>query len=168
MLEIGIKSHFQSLRKEKMKLYPKITATLIGVFLFYSPVMTASAAEMTSVIDYPKQNDMSDKFHQSSLMARCAGVLGAFSKFLPKSPASMKAAKENLFQQSMQMLTVSAILLGEKKQVPAEKALEQVQTAFQAYVDYNYKKIEQEQIATGSIMQGTKATEMQFCINFGK
>ena len=98
-------------------------------------------------------------------MVRCAGVVGAFSKFLPQSSDSMKKVKETLFNQSMNMLTVSAMLLAEKKQTSQEKAIQQVQRAFTAYVNYNYEKIENEQIATGSIMQGEKAREMQFCVN---
>ena len=98
-----------------MEKFIKKLSMLFVTFLCVTYLQAAYASDITSVIDYPKQNDMSDKFHQSSLMARCAGVVGAFAKFLPQSPASMKTVKENLFNHSMNMLTVSAMLLAEKK-----------------------------------------------------
>ena len=151
-----------------MEKFIKKLSMMFVTFLCVTYLQAAYASDITSVIDYPKQNDMSDKFHQSSLMARCAGVVGAFAKFLPQSPASMKTVKENLFNHSMNMLTVSAMLLAEKKQTSQERALQQVMKAFDTYVAHNYKQIEDEQIATGSIMEGAKAAEMQFCVAIAK
>jgi len=152
-----------------MQLKALLTLMTIIAFLTINLSATrANADDLPSVIEFSKRNDLSDKFIQSSVFARCAGVLGAYAKFLPKSPDSMKQAKETLFNKSMEMLTVSAILLAEKKQVPQSKALEQVQTAFRTYVNMNYEALEKEQIVTGSIMSGKKRSEMDFCLSLEK
>lgn len=109
---------------------------------------------------------MNDKYHQSSVAARCAGVLGAYARYLPKK--TMSKEKEAIFNRAMTMLSHAAIKLHEKGQVSQEKALQQVQRDFEVYMDLYYQQIEFEQIRSGSIMGGKIGQDFESCNHLAK
>ena len=132
------------------------------LILFLLPMKVAWSTEIPTIFAYMQQNDMDDEYHQSSLFQRCAGVIGAYAKFIPQSMAQEKEALGNL---SIEMLTVGAMLLAEKNMTTASENLRQVQSAFQYFVDQYYRQIERTQLNTGSIFGGSVGEEFKFCQN---
>ena len=100
------------------------------LIIFLLPMKVAWSTEISTIFAYMHQNDMDDKYHQRSLFQRCAGVIGAYAKFIPRSMAKEKEALGNL---SIEMLTLGAMLLAEKNMATANDNLRQVQSAFQHF-----------------------------------
>ena len=145
-----------------MRKFQMLIISFSTIFLSYS----ASASDLPTVMDYAQTNDMNDKYHQSSLMARCAGVLGAYARYLPKK--TMAAEKEAIFNKAMTFMALSVTTLAAKGQISEEQALQQIQRDFDVYNELYYRQITFEQTKSGSIMGGSIGQEFETCMQVTK
>ena len=109
---------------------------------------------------------LDDFYNISIVVQRCAGLYGAYAKFLP----SDMPEKEKLFNLSMQMLTKSIVYLAKARELPmeSEAVVGQVDKAFKVYVDIYYKNLEQNQTLTGSMFGEFFNGEEEVCSNVAK
>ncbi len=139
----------------------KTSLKIIAFLFFFIMPFSSQASELPSIIEYVENNDMEDEFHLSSLYNRCAGIIGAYAKYIP---SSMKEEKNRLADISGQYFEAAGMLLYEKKMTEPAEILEQVQKAYLYYVDTYYSEIEITQIRTGSIFEGRLNDEFKFCM----
>ncbi len=109
---------------------------------------------------------MDDLHNVSIIVQRCAGLYGAFAKFLP----SDMPEKEKLFNLSMQMLMKSMIYFANARGLPmeSEAVMEEVDKAFNVYLDIYYKDLEQNKILTGNMLGEFFNAEEEVCSNVAK
>ena len=147
-----------------MKFIPKL---LLCAFIVFS-VNTVHAERYKSVTElFADEIDINDQFNQSIILQRCAGLFGALAKYWPGDD---QGQKENLFNNSMNLLVMATMTMAEKRglSVDNESINNQVQKAFNIYVDIYYEDMERHQIATGSIMSEMVKSDLQICSRFSK
>ena len=106
--------------------------------------------------------DPKDLFNISIVFQRCAGLYGAFAKFLPGDLADKK---EMLFNTSMTILVQATEALAKKRGLPIDSEVigKQVNKAFLVYVDTYYDHMENNQIKTGSMFDEFVEGELAIC-----
>jgi hypothetical protein len=106
-----------------------------------------------------------DNFYNISIVVqRCAGLYGAYAKFLP----SDMPEKEKLFNLSMKMLTKSIVYLAKARGSEMDAVMEEVDQAFNVYLDIYYKNLEENKILTGSMFGEFFNGEEEVCSNVTK
>ena len=134
-----------------------IYCSFIFVIIFFT---TLHAQDIETVYDYYDQNDMEDKYHLSQLAQRCAGVTGAYAKYLPQT---MQDERKVLAEVSGKFVELAGMMLLQKGMTDTNNIVRQVSTGFQFYVDNYYKQIEVTQLSTGSIFEGRVSSELIWC-----
>jgi hypothetical protein len=142
--------------------------TLVLTLLCY-PIAQAKSSDFLGVVQYlnkyHEEIKNKDLFHVSGVFQRCAGVFGAYGKYLPTDMRDMKLKFVNLSVESMKK---SINYLNMTKQNKPELNLKQVDTAVRYFTDVYYKSLEIDQLNTGTIMKGNSATDMKMCMGLFK
>ena len=137
-------------------------------FAVISPILFPAMANSQNVVDvitYSNQNDLEDPYHLSALLQRCAGVHMGYAKYLP---SDMQQQKEGFAKIAENLIVMAGMFLREKQMTSDEENLKQITTAFLFFTDHYYSKIEQTQLATGSIFSGKVLEEFQYCQSVAK
>ena len=134
------------------------------VFIPFMQPATLTAAEFKGVNELLSVDkiDPNDLFNISIVYQRCAGLYGAFAKFLPGNLADKK---EMLFNTSMTILVQATEAMAKKRGVPIDSEFigNQVNKAFLVYVDTYYDHMENNQIKTGSMFDEFIEGELAIC-----
>jgi len=134
------------------------------IFIPFLQPATLSAAEFKGVNELLSVDkiDPNDPFNISIVYQRCAGLYGAFAKFLPGNLADKK---EMLFNTSMTILVQATDAMAKKRAVPIDSEVigSQVNKAFLVYVDTYYDHMENNQIKTGSMFDEFIKGELAIC-----
>ena len=142
---------------------------LLIFFIFFIPISKANSSDFLGVGQYvnkfDKQIKNKDFFHISGVFQRCAGVFGAYGKFLPTDMKDMKLKFVNLSIDSMKK---SIDLLNMSNQNKPVQNVKQVNTAVRYFTDIDYKSLEIDQLNTGTIMKGNSSIDMNLCIGLFK
>ncbi len=142
---------------------------LLIFFIFFIPISKANSSDFLGVGQYvnkfDKQIKNKDFFHISGVFQRCAGVFGAYGKFLPTDMKDMKLKFVNLSIDSMKK---SIDLLNMSNQNKPVQNVKQVNTAVRYFTDIYYKSLEIDQLNTGTIMKGNSSIDMNLCIGLFK
>ena len=107
---------------------------------------------------------MDDLYNLSIILQRCAGLYGAYAKFLP---SDMKAEKEKLFDVSMLLLMKSMQAMAKKRglQIDSKAVVDPIDKAFDIYVDVYYDHMENTKIMTGTMYDEFFEGEEDVCSN---
>lgn len=138
------------------------------VFLFIPFIQPAAAtgAEFKGVQEllFVDQIDTSDKYNASIILQRCSGMFRALSMLLP---GDMRKEKAKLDLKSFRILTMATQVMAEKRGLPSDSAVvkNEVNKAFNSYVDIYYKHMEDNQIKTGSVFDDFINGEQDTCIS---
>ena len=132
----------------------------------FSTAVTSNAGNFIGVIGYTQkfssELDRGDLYHISALFQRCSGVLGAYAKYLP---TDMIDIKKQYAVMSITFMETAINALNKKGQNAETGNIKQVEKAVLKLVDLYYEQIEDEQISSGSIMQGDSALDMEVCMS---
>ena len=106
--------------------------------------------------------DPTDLFNISIVFQRCAGLYGAFAKFLP---GNLSEKKDMLFNNSMTILVKATEAMAKKRGLPINSEVigNQVNKAFLVYVETYYDHMENNQIKTGSMFDEFIEGELAIC-----
>ena len=144
----------------------KFRLYLVLLFMPFMQPAAATAAEFKGVQELilVDKIDTSDLYNVSIIFQRCAGLFGAYAKFLP---GDMKEQKEKLFMKSMEVLVVASQAMAKKRGLPLESEVikNQVDKAFMYYVDIYYGYMEDSQIKTGSMFDEFTNGEQDICLS---
>ena len=144
----------------------KFRLYLVLLFMPFMQPAAATAAEFKGVQELilVDKIDTSDLYNVSIIFQRCAGLFGAYAKFLP---GDMKEQKEKLFMKSMEVLVVATQAMAKKRGLPLESEVikNQVDKAFMYYVDIYYGYMEDSQIKTGSMFDEFTNGEQDICLS---
>ena len=89
-------------------------------------------------------------------------MLGAYAKYLP---TDMMDIKKQYAVMSITFMDTAINALNKKGQNAETGNIKQVEKAVLKLVDLYYEQIEDEQISSGSIMQGDSALDMEVCMS---
>ena len=143
--------------------------------VFFSVVLLTQSANAEKVVDvmtYVKNNDLSDTYIAANLMQRCAGVTVGYAKYLP---IDMQNEKKVFAEIGKKLILRAGMLLYERgilhnKELSSEKqnksnddTIKQNMIALEFYTNHYFSKIENNQLATGSIFSGEVMEELKLC-----
>lgn len=128
--------------------------------LFILFIQSSHADDVIDVMKYSKENNLSDPYHASSIMQRCAGLYLAYGRYLP---SSMTEQKKKFGKFSEDLIVTAGVIMQSKNMTTQRENIKQMEKALLFYNEHYYKKIEKTQLSTGSIFKGQVMEELSFC-----
>jgi hypothetical protein len=110
-----------------------------------------------------KKNSMKETYHVASVMQRCSGVYMAYGKYLPIDMLKQKRIFGKIATDFI--IKASTLLLDHGHNHP-DKNIKKNKKAMLFFTDHYYKKLERDQLSSGSIFSGSTVKEMALCKEF--
>ena len=139
----------------------KNSKAFLFALLLVHPFSNAQSSEFLGVHEYIERHGISDLFHASAVMQRCAGVLQAYAMFIP---TSMRDQKVSLATMGVKSFQHAVALLNRNGQNNEDQNLKTVEQRIKYYKDIYFERIETDQANTGSVMEGKSGNDLAVCI----
>jgi len=147
----------------------RVYQLVLIISLSFFSIANAKSSDFIGVSQYLNQYNSEiknqDYYHLSAVSQRCAGVFGAYAKYLPTDMKDMKTRFINL---SIMTIEKSINFLNMKKDNKPDLNAKQVDKAVRYFVDVYYKNLEIDQQNTGTIMKGNSSIDMNLCMGLFK
>ena len=133
---------------------------LVSLFVY-----SANTNDILDINSYIEKNGFEDPYHVAYVMQRCAGLNMAYAKYLPSSMPKEKKIIGNL---ASEFFVVAGTMMRSKGMTSDQDNIKQNKKALLFFTDYYYKKIEKNQLETGSIFEGDMMGDFKICQSFAK